>query len=139
MGLKIKKLIILVIILPVDFFLLKARPSNSQNESQHPRPNIIFIMTDDHGYQAISAYNSRLKKFAPTPNIDRIANNGMRFDRCLVTNSLCGPSRAVLLTGKYSHINGLIDNSGKAFDGSQETFPKLLQKAGYQTAIIGKW
>src|SRR5262249_31543786 len=75
-----------------------------------------------------------------TPNIDRIANEGMRFDRCYVTNSLCGPSRAVILTGKYSHKNGFYDNiSHHPFDGSQQTFPKLLQKAGYQTAIIGKW
>jgi arylsulfatase A-like enzyme len=103
------------------------------------KPNIIFIMSDDHGYQAISAYNDRLKDFAPTPNIDRIAKSGMRFDRCLVTNSICGPSRAVILTGKYSHINGFTMNDGTKFKGTQETFPKLLQQAGYQTAIIGKW
>ena len=103
------------------------------------RPNIIFIMSDDHGYQAISAYNDRLGKLAPTPNIDRLAREGMRFNRCLVTNSLCGPARAVILTGKYSHLNGFMSNNGTDFDGSQQTFPKLLQEAGYQTAIIGKW
>ncbi len=105
---------------------------------QHP--NIIYIMSDDHAYQAISAYGGALKDLAPTPNIDRIARDGMRFDRCLVTNSISGPCRAVILTGKYSHLNGFITNEGqKPFDGSQQTFPKLLQKAGYSTAMIGKW
>jgi arylsulfatase A-like enzyme len=104
------------------------------------RPNIIYIMSDDHAYQAISAYGSILKDLAPTPNIDRIARDGMRFDRCLVTNSISGPCRAVILTGKYSHLNGFITNEGqKPFDGTQQTFPKLLQKAGYTTAMIGKW
>jgi arylsulfatase A-like enzyme len=100
------------------------------------RPNILFIISDDHGYQAVSAYGSGLNK---TPNIDRIAAEGARFDRCYVTNSLCGPSRACILTGKYSHKNGFYDNQGGKFDGSQVTFPKLLRSAGYQTAIIGKW
>jgi arylsulfatase A-like enzyme len=99
------------------------------------RPNILFLFSDDHAYQAISAYGSRLNR---TPHIDRIANEGVRFDNALVTNSICAPSRAVILTGKYSHLNGVIDNA-VAFDGSQQTFPKLLQKAGYQTAIFGKW
>jgi arylsulfatase A-like enzyme len=97
-------------------------------------------MSDDHAYQAISAYGGPLRDYAPTPNIDRIAANGMRFNRCLVTNSISGPCRAVILTGKYSHLNGFVANEGqKPFDGSQQTFPKLLQKAGYTTAIIGKW
>ena len=99
------------------------------------RPNIIFIMADDHAYQAISAYGSNRIQ---TPNIDRLAQEGMRFDRAFVTNSICAPSRAVILTGKHSHLNGVRDN-GNVFDGAQQTFPKLLQKAGYQTAIIGKW
>lgn len=99
------------------------------------RPNILFIMSDDHGYQAISAYGSRVNK---TPNLDRLAKDGMRFDRCFVTNSICGPSRAVILTGKYSHLNGFVRN-GNTFDGSQQTVAKLLQQAGYQTAVIGKW
>jgi arylsulfatase A-like enzyme len=99
------------------------------------RPNILFIMSDDHAYQAISAYGSRMNQ---TPNIDRLAKEGMRFNRCLVTNSICGPCRAVILTGKYSHANGFMRNSDR-FDGSQQTVPKLLQQAGYQTAIIGKW
>lgn len=99
------------------------------------RPNILFIFTDDHAYQAISAYGSRLNE---TPNIDRIARQGMRFDRCYVTNSICGPSRACILTGQYSHKNGYYIND-QEFDGAQQTFPKLLQQAGYQTALVGKW
>lgn len=102
-------------------------------------PNIVFIYSDDHAYQAISAYQSRLADIAPTPNLDRLAGEGMRFDRCHVTNSLCGPCRAVILTGKHSHLNGFMRNQREPFDGTQQTFPKLLQKAGYQTAIVGKW
>ncbi len=99
------------------------------------RPNIVFIFTDDHCEQALSAYDpARIS----TPNMDRIANEGMRFNRCYVTNSICGPSRAVIQTGKYSHINGFVRN-GNTFNGDQQTFPKLLQAAGYQTAVIGKW
>jgi arylsulfatase A-like enzyme len=104
------------------------------------RPNIVYIMSDDHAFQAISAYGGLLKDLAPTPNIDRIASNGMRFNRCLVTNSISGPCRAVILTGKYSHLNGFIANERQpVFDESQQTFPKLLQAAGYTTAMIGKW
>ena len=98
------------------------------------RPNIIFIMSDDHGYQAISAYGSGLNS---TPNIDRLAKEGAIFSRAFVTNSLCAPSRAVMLTGKYSHINGKVDNEG-GFNWNQMSFPKLLQQNGYQTALIGK-
>ncbi|MEA2062962.1 MAG: sulfatase-like hydrolase/transferase [Gemmatimonadota bacterium] len=99
------------------------------------RPNIIFVFTDDHASHAISAYGSRINK---TPNIDRIAREGTLFHNCFVTNSICAPSRAVILTGKHSHLNSVPTNR-ETFDGSQQTFPKLLQKAGYQTAIIGKW
>jgi arylsulfatase A-like enzyme len=99
------------------------------------QPNIIFIMTDDHASHALSCYGSKINK---TPNLDRIAAEGMIFNNSFCTNSICAPCRAVILTGKYSHINGVIDNRLK-FDGSQQTFPKLLQKAGYQTAMIGKW
>jgi arylsulfatase A-like enzyme len=99
------------------------------------RPNILFIMSDDHGYQALGCYGSRVNE---TPNLDRIAKGGMRFDRCFVTNSICGPSRAVILTGKYSHLNGFVRN-GNTFNGQQQTVAKLLQGAGYQTAMVGKW
>ena len=113
--------------------------SCSDSLPKSDRPNIIYIMSDDHAYQAISAYGGPLKDYAPTPNIDRIAANGMRFDRCLVTNSISGPCRAVVLTGKYSHLNGFISNEGQApFDGSQQTFPKLLQAAGYNNCNYWK-
>jgi arylsulfatase A-like enzyme len=99
------------------------------------RPNILFLFTDDHARHAMSCYGSKINQ---TPNLDRIANEGIRFDRCYVTNSICGPCRAVVLTGKYNHLNGYYRN-GLTFDGSQQTFVKLLQKSGYQTAIVGKW
>ena len=98
------------------------------------RPNIIFIMADDHAYQAISAYSNRLIE---TPNIDRIAKMGMRFTNATVTNSICAPSRATILTGKHSHLNGKIDNDFP-FDTTNVTFPQLFQDAGYQTAMFGK-
>jgi arylsulfatase A-like enzyme len=100
-----------------------------------PPPNIIFIMSDDHAAKAISAYDTTLIR---TPNIDRIAGEGIKFTNCFATNAICAPSRACILTGTYSHINGLIDN-GVVFDSTQVTFPMLLQEAGYQTAMIGKW
>ncbi len=100
-----------------------------------PRPNIVFIMSDDHAFQAIGAYGSVINK---TPAIDQLADEGMIFHRSYVTNSICGPSRAVLLTGKFSHINGFTDNSSY-FDSTQVTFPKILQASGYKTAMIGKW
>ncbi len=103
------------------------------------RPNIVFIFSDDHADQAISAYGHPISKLAPTLNIDRLAEEGMRFNRCMVTNSICGPSRATILTGKYSHLNGFYFNEDTEFDGSQVTFPKLLQAGGYETSIIGKW
>lgn len=99
------------------------------------RPNILFIFSDDHALKGIGAYGS---KFAKTPNLDRLAKEGMLFRHCMVTNSICGPSRATVLTGKYNHLNGFPDNSS-VFDNTQQTYPKLLQKAGYQTAVIGKW
>ena len=98
------------------------------------RPNILFIMADDHAAHAISAYGGRINQ---TPQIDRIARDGMRFDRCFCTNSICTPSRACILTGKYSHKNGVpVFNF---FDGSQPTAAKYLQAAGYYTGMIGKW
>jgi arylsulfatase A-like enzyme len=98
-------------------------------------PNILFIMSDDHASHALSCYGSKINR---TPNLDRLAKEGMRFENAFCTNSLCGPARAVILTGKYSHRNGYAINEG-VFDGSQPTVAKLLQKAGYQTAVIGKW
>ena len=98
------------------------------------RPNIVFIMSDDHAYQAISAYSNRLTQ---TPNIDRIAKEGMLFSNACVTNSICAPSRAVILTGKHSHLNGKIDNNFP-FDTTNITFPQLLQANGYETAMFGK-
>ena len=98
-------------------------------------PNILFIFSDDHAAHAISAYGSKINQ---TPNIDRLAREGMLLRNCFCTNSICGPSRAVVLTGKHSHVNGITRNS-QTFNGAQMTFPKLLQKAGYQTAMIGKW
>lgn len=98
-------------------------------------PNILYIMSDDHAAHAIGCYGSRINQ---TPNIDRLASGGMRFENCFCTNALCAPSRAAILTGKYSHVNGLRTNRD-TFDGSQQTYPKLLQRAGYQTAVIGKW
>lgn len=101
-------------------------------------PNVIVIQSDDHGYQAVSAYAHPLK-LNQTPNIDRLAKEGMRLDRYLIPNSICGPSRACLLTGKYNRANGFYNNTNSKFDDAQFTFPKELQKAGYQTALIGKW
>lgn len=107
---------------------------------KNTRPNILYIMTDDHALSALSAYDGFLADVAPTPNIDRIADEGVRFDNFFCTNSLSGPSRACILTGKYSHVNGFYKNEdGGDFDNTQPTFPKLLQAAGYETAVFGKW
>src|ERR1700677_1635468 len=105
--------------------LLRAFPGLGQRQ-----PNIIFILSDDHAYQAISAYGSQL---AQTPNIDRIAKEGALFTRAMVTNSICGPSRASLLTGKYSHKNGYTVNERK-FNTDQPVFPAMLRENGYETA-----
>ena len=99
------------------------------------RPNILFIMADDHATAAASCYGSRINQ---TPRIDQLARSGMRFDRAYCTNAICGPSRAVILTGKHGHRNGVLDNS-RIFDGSQVTLPKLFSASGYQTALVGKW
>ncbi|NNE90253.1 MAG: sulfatase-like hydrolase/transferase, partial [Verrucomicrobiales bacterium] len=101
------------------------------------RPNIVFIFSDDHAPHAIGAYDGWLKSVNPTPEIDKLAADGMLFVNSFCTNSICGPSRAVIQTGKHSHKNGFMNN-GNTFDWNQQTFPKLLQKAGYQTAIYGK-
>ena len=110
-----------------------ARTANGTAAGRN-RPNILYIMTDDHASQAISCYGSKVNQ---TPNLDRIAAQGMRMDRVFATNSICTPSRATILTGKYSHMNGVpVFNR---FDGSQPTVAKLLQQAGYYTAMVGKW
>ncbi len=99
------------------------------------RPNVVFIFSDDHALQAIGAYGSRINE---TPNLDRLARQGAVFENSYCANSICGPSRACILTGKHSHLNGFLRN-GNRFDGTQATFPPMLQQAGYQTAIVGKW
>jgi len=104
------------------------------------KPNIIYIMADDLTTQAISAYGGIYKDIAPTPNIDKIAQEGMLFQDVLVTNAICGPSRAAILTGNYSNINGYYKNeSGGKFDSTQWTFPQEFQKNGYKTSLFGKW
>ena len=103
--------------------------------SSSRRPNILFIMSDDHAAHALSCYGSRINT---TPTLDRLAREGLRFTNCFCTNSICAPSRATILTGKYSHLNGVRGNRDE-FDDKQMTFPKLLRGAGYETAMIGKW
>lgn len=112
-----------------------SKPPAPKIKPDAPRPNILFIFTDDHAWQAVSAYDpSRVS----TPSIDLIAKQGIRFTNCYVPNSICGPSRAAILTGLYSHENGFYRN-GNEFNGAQWTFPQALQRAGYDTALIGKW
>ncbi len=115
-------------------FVISCKEGGGEFKTQE-KPNIVFILTDDHAFQALSAYDSRLIE---TPHIDRLAKEGMLFKRAFVTNSICSPSRAVALTGKFSHLNSVRDNFD-VFDTLQITFPKLLQKGGYETAIYGKW
>jgi arylsulfatase A-like enzyme len=113
----------------------------SSSLASEDRPNILFIMADDHACNAISAYGGRLASIAPTPNIDRIAKEGIRLDRCYVTNSICTPSRAVILSGQHSHVNG-VKTLADAFPGPDAGTPnvaEILRRAGYQTALIGKW
>ena len=101
------------------------------------KPNIVFIFSDDHAPHAIGAYNGWLKSVNPTPRIDELAKQGMLFEKSFCTNSICGPSRAVIMTGKHSHKNGFMNN-GNTFNWNQQTFPKILRKAGYTTALYGK-
>ena len=128
----------IIIFLTSILFFAGCKQEHPERTSENKKPNILFIMADDHAMQAISAYGHPISQLAPTPNIDRIAKNGALFSHAFVTNSICGPSRAVILTGKHSHINGFRQN-GDRFDGSQPTLPKMLKKAGYQTAVTGKW
>ena len=111
-----------------------------EKKNKDVRPNIIYIMSDDHTTQAISAYDSIYAKYFPTPNIDRIADEGIRFDNVYCANAICGPSRAIIISGKYSHSNGYYKNeSGGHFNPDQWTFPEELQRNGYTTAMVGKW
>ena len=119
----------------IGFALALALFACNEKVEKVQRPNILFIMSDDHAYQAISAYSDKLTE---TPNIDRIAEEGMLFTNACVTNSICAPSRATILTGKHSHLNTVPTNRER-FDSTQITFPKILQANGYQTAIVGKW
>lgn len=123
--------LLLILVVSLMFSCANRNKVNKTND----RPNIIFMMTDDHAYQAISAYDDRLTE---TPQIDRLANEGMIFSNACVTNSICAPARATILTGKHCHIHGKIDNDNTVFDTTQTTFPQLFQKAGYQTAMFGK-
>ena len=116
--------------------LFSALSCSGKKEKSATPYNIVYIMTDDHTAQMMSCYDTR---YIETPNLDRIARDGVRFTNSFVANSLSGPSRACMLTGKHSHANGFTDNTTCVFDGSQQTLPKLLQTAGYQTAIVGKW
>ncbi|MDF1743802.1 MAG: sulfatase [Gimesia sp.] len=119
----------------ISQLILMGSGISAARANQQKQPNILFIFTDDHASHAMSCYGSKVNQ---TPNLDRIAREGMLFNNCFCTNSICGPSRAVILTGKHSHLNGFLQNGNK-FDGSQQTFPKILRKNGYQTAMIGKW
>lgn len=119
----------------IAVFFLCNTCAQKESKSNSKRPNIVFVITDDHAYQALGAYDNKLIK---TPHIDRLAKEGMLFQKAFVTNSICSPSRAVALTGKFSHLNSVRDNLD-VFDTAQTTFPRLLQKAGYETAIYGKW
>ena len=120
-------------------FFTSCNVKKEQN-SKKTRPNIIFIMSDDHAAQSITAYGGIYEKYAPTPNIDRLAEEGMLMNNVFCTNAICGPSRAVILTGKYSHINGYYKNEGGGkFNSDQWTFPEELHQNGYNTALFGKW
>lgn len=124
----------------LGFLFCVAAPARGQVGHMPVRqPNILFIMSDDHAMQAIGAYGHPLTEIAATPNIDKIAAQGAIFTANYCGNSICGPSRASILTGKHSHINGFMQNASKGFDGSQQTLPKILKANGYETAIIGKW
>ncbi len=132
-------------ILSITGFLLvllscSNRLKQKENTTSRQRPNVLYIMADDLTTQAISAYGGIYKEIAPTPNIDRLAKEGMLFQNVMCTNAICGPSRAAILTGNYSHLNGYYKNeSGGQFNASQWTFPQAFQQNDYQTCLFGKW
>lgn len=137
MKLNKRPLLLIGLLLTLSAWYGATRPATrGQQPEQTRRPNILFILSDDHTAQAISAYGSKIAK---TPAIDRLAKEGALFRNMFVTNSICGPSRATLLTGKYSHLNGFRNNGTDVFDPRQQTVAKLLQQGGYQTAWVGKW
>lgn len=127
-----------ILILAIGLLNINCNTAVQSDKKANQKPNIVFIIADDHAIQAISAYGHPISKLASTPNIDRLAKNGAIFNNSFVTNSICGPSRAVILTGKHSHINGFRQNDDH-FDGSQPTLPKMLKQSGYETAVVGKW
>lgn len=118
--------------------VLQVVPLSVFSQESGKRPNILYIMCDDHAMQAISAYGSAISKLAPTPNIDRLASRGMKFNNCFVENSLSTPSRACLMTGLYSHQNGQ-RQLAEGIDTTKTFFSEMLRKAGYETAVVGKW
>ncbi|MCF8357784.1 MAG: sulfatase [Prolixibacteraceae bacterium] len=127
-------------LLLLSVLVLLISSCSSLQTKEDKKPNIIFIMSDDHASHAISAYGGIYDELAPTPNIDRLAAGGITFNNVFCTNAICGPSRACILTGKYSHVNGYYKNEGGGkFDSSQWTFPEELQKNGYETSMFGKW
>ncbi len=130
-----------ILFLLINLSLILASCTNKEEKNKrNDKPNIIYIMADDLTTQAISAYGGIYKNIAPTPNIDKLANEGILFKDVMCTNAICGPSRAAILTGKYSNINGYYKNeSGGKFDANQWTFPQEFQKKGYQTSLFGKW
>ena len=123
---------------PLSFLMASVMLATPSATAAPKPPNILFIMSDDHTTQAVGAYATLLKGLDPTPNIDKLAAEGMTFDNAFVTNSICTPSRACIITGQYPHVNGVTDLFG-AIAKERQTLPVLFRKAGYQTAVIGKW
>lgn len=143
MGIDILKNYLVLLAIPLVIGGCNTASSDKPSQPEK-RPNIVVMYSDDHTAQSIGAYQEALNyglklDHTPTPNLDQLADQGMRFDNAFVTNSICKPSRAVLLTGTHNHINEVWMNAGQELDTSLVTFPKLLQKAGYETAIVGKW
>ena len=131
---------LLVVLSYISCSNVTVEQTTKTTEIKNQRPNILYIMADDMTTQAISAYGDIYKDLAPTPNIDRLAKEGMLFENVMCTNAICGPSRAAILTGNYSHLNGYYKNeSGGQFNSKQWTFPQEFQKSGYQTSLFGKW